>query len=112
MATMRRRLTRIEPFSAAIMGGATGFALGFLNGLGTVLFFPAMRQGMSDLGLAQLTGLVNEWAKAFPFAFEWPALLLSPIAWAFGGAGGAFAACIFYNLLAKRLGGIEFELDE
>lgn len=109
---MRKRLTRIEPVSAAIMGGATGFFLGLLNGIGTVLFFPAMRQNMGVMGLTQLGVLVDEWKNAFPFAFDWPSLLLSPIAWAVGGAGAAFVSCIFYNLLAHRLGGIEFELQE
>lgn len=112
MATLKKRLTRVEPFSAAIMGGATGFALGLLNGVGTVLFFPTVRQNMDAMGLTQLGTLVNEWAKAFPFAFDWPALLLSPVAWAVGGGGAAFVASAFYNLLAQRLGGIEFELQE
>lgn len=112
MATIRKRLIRVEPFSAAIMGGATGFFLGLLNGVGTVLFFPAMRQNMGAMGIAQGGALVDEWVKAFPFAFSWPALLLSPVAWAIGGAAAAFAGSIFYNLLAHRLGGIEFELQE
>lgn len=112
MPVTRKRLTRIEPFSAAIMGGAVGFFLGLLSGVGTVLFFPAVRQNMASMGLTQQGALADEWAKAFPLAFGWPALLLAPIASAIGGAGAAFVASIFYNLLAHRLGGIEFELEE
>lgn len=112
MVAVKKRLTRIEPFSAAIMGGATGFFLGLLTGVGTVLFFPAMRQNMAAMGLAQQGALADEWVKALPFAFGWPALLLGPVGWAIGGAGAAFVASIFYNLLANRLGGIEFELEE
>ncbi len=112
MAAVKKRLTRIEPFSAAVMGGAIGFFLGLLAGVGTVLFFPAVRQNMAAMGLAQQGALADEFAKAFPIAFGWPALLLAPVGWAIGVAGAAFVAALFYNLLARRLGGIEFELEE
>lgn len=96
---MRRRITKVDLMSAARVLGILAFVQGFVLGL-------------ISLGL-KVTGMELPLPiPAYPGATTITLLLWTPLSFgALGVISGAVLALI-YNWIAKRFGGIEYEMEK
>jgi hypothetical protein len=91
---MAKRISRIEPWQAAKTLAAVYFVLGLLLAVPLALFAPAISVANGQPAPGRGFFLL------MPFAYAIGALIFVPI------------GCWIYNLVAARLGGIEFTTIE
>jgi hypothetical protein len=91
---MARRISRIAPWQAAKTLAAVYFILGLLLAVPLALFSPALSEASGEPQPGWGFFLL------MPFAYACAALIFVPI------------GCWIYNLVAARLGGIEFSVTD
>jgi hypothetical protein len=92
-------LKRIDIGSAAIMGGATSAALGFVLGV----FFLLFGGLFSSFGGRESAG--------FGLGFGVAGIVLFPIFYGVAGLIGAAIYAAIYNIIAGFVGGVKVELE-
>jgi len=89
-----KKITRIAPKSLAKMFGALYAIMGFIAGI----FFSLAALVMAASG--EMGGL-----------FGLAAIILLPLLYGVLGLIFGYITALLYNLIAKRMGGIEFEIE-
>jgi hypothetical protein len=96
---MRRRITKVDPLSAARVLGILAFVQGFVLGLLSL----ALKVTGMDLPLP---------IPAYPGATTITLLLWAPLSLGAVGVISGGILALIYNWIASRFGGVEYEMEK
>jgi hypothetical protein len=100
------RIRRVDPISAAKVGGVLYAALGLVIGACVSLVV---------MGIGGVAAMSDEGSNAAPFVgmlFGAGSIVILPIFYGVIGAIGMLLTALLYNLAAKVVGGIEIEVQQ